>query len=350
MGFETEQRLRVWSTRSVAPRRGFKCWVDVICAELIELEVRTSNPESFDASLRQWQLGPIQLNDVYTREPQDVRRTKEGIRRNAKVHFELVYVRSGGLFYKHYGKTFAVGEHECVLIDSTEPYSFRSSGCTSGTTLQIPQKWLRSWIARPEEGVANVIRDTSPWASAFLATLRALSTRSIENIGSGEAVSERVASLLMLAMHPLVSDMSTGRSDRRLREIIQLIRNRAHDETLNPDKVAALGRISKRSLHALFSAAGTTFSKELLSIRLERAREHLSDPRFSGIRVSDIGWRCGFVDASHFARRFTERFGISPSAYRRTTPPRSAADLPADTKPGSEPRLGNAGHTAGCIT
>ena len=326
MGIGAGHRPRVWSTASVEPGRRFKCWVDIICAELIELEVRTRNPQSFDASLRQLQLGPIQLNHVYTREAQDVRRTREAIGRNAKVHFELVYVRSGGLVYEHYGKTFAVGQNECVLIDSTEPYSFRSSVCTSGTTLQIPQKWLRFWIAEPEEGVAHVIRDATPWGSAFLATLRALSTPSIETVGPGEMISEQVAGLLRLAMHPQAGGPGTQRSGKRFREITQLVQSWAHDETLNPDKVATLGGMSKRSLHALFAAAGTTFSKELMGIRLERARQHLENPLFSGIRVSNIGSRCGFVDASHFTRRFTERYGVSPSAYRRTAAARSAAE------------------------
>ena len=319
---------RVWSTASVEPGRGFKCWVDVICSELIELEVRTDRPESFNASLRQMQLGPLQLNHVYTREPQDARRTREAIGRNTRLEFELVYVRTGGLLYKHYGKTFTVGENECVLIDSTEPYSFRSSVCTSGTTLQIPQEWLRFWIAKPEAGVAHVVRDATPWGSAFLATLRALSTHAIENIGLGEMISEQVASLLRLAMHPQVGAIGTEKSDRRFREVLQLVRNWAHDEALNPDKVAALSGISKRSLHAIFSEAGTTFSKELMTIRLERARQHLIDPLFGRVRVSNIGWRCGFTEASHFTRRFTERYGMSPSAYRLTNCPRSGTELP----------------------
>ncbi len=317
---------RGWSTASGDPGRGFKCWVDVICSELIELEVSTDRPESFNASLRQLQLGPIQLNHVYTREPQDARRTRQAIGRNTRLEFELVYVRTGGLLYKHYGKTFTVGENECVLIDSTEPYSFRSSVCTSGTTLQIPQEWLRFWIARPEAGVAQVVRDATPWGCAFLATLRALSVQAIENIGPGEMVSEQVASLLRLAMHPQVGAIVTEESDRRFRDVLQRVRNWAHDETLNPDKVAALCGISKRSLHAVFARDGTTFSKELMTIRLERARRHLVDPLFGRIRVSDIGWRCGFTEDSDLARRFTERYGMSPSAYRLTNHQRIGTD------------------------
>jgi len=301
----------------VEPGRAFNYWVNVICAELIELEVSTVNPARFDASLRQMQLGPIQLNHVYTREAQDVRRTRQAIGRNAKSLYELVYVRSGMLVYRHYGRTFTVGENECVLIDNTEPYAFSSSVGTSGTTLQIPQKWLRSWIARPEEGVAKVISEATPWGGAFLATLRTLGALPSDNLGPGEVISEQVASLLRLAMDPLVDGSDSQKSGRRFREISQLLHSWAHDDTLDPDKVAALAGISKRSLQALLAAAGTTFSKELLSIRLERARRHLDDPRFSRIRVSEIGWRCGFVDASHFARRFTERFGTSPSEYRQ---------------------------------
>lgn len=336
MNIGTGHPPRIWSTRSVRPGHGFKCWVDIICAEVIELEVSTCNPESFDASLRQFQLGPIQVNHVDTREAQEVRRTPEAIGRNAKDLFEVVYVRTGGLLYKHYGKTFAVAPNECVLIDCTEPYSFRSSACTSGTTLQMPQKWLRSWIPKPEGGVAEVVRDESPWAGAFLATLRALSVQPMVSIGPREMISEQVAGLLRLAIQPLVGGSGTERSARSFRELVQLLRNRAHDETLNPDKVAALGGMSKRSVHALFSAAGTTFSKELMSIRLDRARQHLDDALFAGIRVSDIGDRCGFADASHFARRFTERYGISPGAYRRATLRRGAAAAASDAQNAAE--------------
>jgi AraC-like DNA-binding protein len=322
----------------VEPARRFKYWVDTVCSELIELEVRTGSPQNFDASLRQSQLGPIQLNHVYTREAQVVRRTSQAIGRSAKVHFELVYVRSGGLIYKHYGKTLTVGQNECVLIDSTEPYSFNSSACTSGITLQLPQKWLRTRMAKPEDGVAHVISNATPWGCAFLAMLSALSVQSLENIGPLEVLSEQVANLLGLAMYSLVGGVGTDRSGRRFRQIIQLLHNWAHDETLDPDKAATLGGMSKRSLQALFSAAGTTFSKELMSIRLERARQHLDDPQFRNIRVSNIGWRCGFVGASHFTRRFTERYGISPGDYRRASlsRPCTSSCLPVQSDPADE--------------
>jgi DNA-binding HxlR family transcriptional regulator len=44
---------------------------------------------------------------------------------------------------------------------------------------------------------------------------------------------------------------------------------------------------------------------------------HAVVARFGKMSVSEIGWRCGFVDSSHFARRFQQKFGKSPSQYRR---------------------------------
>jgi transcriptional regulator GlxA family with amidase domain len=51
-------------------------------------------------------------------------------------------------------------------------------------------------------------------------------------------------------------------------------------------------------------------------MRLERAAEMLRDRRFNGYRAGDIAWTCGFANASHFARRFRAKYGVSPVNYR----------------------------------
>jgi AraC family transcriptional regulator, positive regulator of tynA and feaB len=54
----------------------------------------------------------------------------------------------------------------------------------------------------------------------------------------------------------------------------------------------------------------------LYACRLERARRLLRDKRFDGLGIAEIAWNCGFSEPSHFTRRFRERFGSPPSAYR----------------------------------
>jgi transcriptional regulator GlxA family with amidase domain len=69
----------------------------------------------------------------------------------------------------------------------------------------------------------------------------------------------------------------------------------------------------------LFAQSGTTFGHELLRIRLELARRLLGDRRFGKISIGEVAARCGFVEPSHFARRFRAKYGQGPTEFRRAT-------------------------------
>lgn len=323
----TSPQARYWSTASVEPDRALRFWLDVICSQLVELDVRPQRSECFEAWMLQRPLGPVSLNFIYTREPQEVWRTEQAIHRSRESRFDLLYVSKGSFTFDHYGRSFALEEDECVLIDSTEPYFFRSSALAAGTSLQIPQSWLKSWVAAPQDGVARVITTQTPWGRALVATLAALSPKSIEDLPlSGDVVSEQVASLLTLAIGGGASaPQSSGRRRSLYAQVARSLREQAHDENLSPTLVAQRHGISKRYLHTLFAASGTTFGAELMSIRLERARLHLSNPQFRHLSVSEIGWRCGFTDSGHFTRRFHQRYGMSPRALRRNALPAAEA-------------------------
>jgi AraC-like DNA-binding protein len=66
----------------------------------------------------------------------------------------------------------------------------------------------------------------------------------------------------------------------------------------------------------LFAAHGTSYGAELLRVRLELAARLLHQPQFGDLPVTEIAWRAGFADPSHFYRRFRERFGMPPGVFR----------------------------------
>ncbi|MNR67817.1 DNA-binding transcriptional activator FeaR [compost metagenome] len=45
-------------------------------------------------------------------------------------------------------------------------------------------------------------------------------------------------------------------------------------------------------------------------------RADLCNPRYSALSVSEIAYRAGFNNASHFSRSFKQRYGAAPSSYR----------------------------------
>jgi AraC-like DNA-binding protein len=66
----------------------------------------------------------------------------------------------------------------------------------------------------------------------------------------------------------------------------------------------------------LFAHASTTFGNELMRTRLESARRLLSDKRYDALSVSEVAARSGFLEPSHFARRFRKAFGSGPTEFR----------------------------------
>ncbi|WP_425523513.1 GlxA family transcriptional regulator [Jiella flava] len=73
--------------------------------------------------------------------------------------------------------------------------------------------------------------------------------------------------------------------------------------------------LSMRQLDRLFAAhRHTTFAKDYLRIRLERAHLFL---RQSALPIAEIAFATGFANQAHFARRFRAHFGMPPSQVRR---------------------------------
>lgn len=59
---------------------------------------------------------------------------------------------------------------------------------------------------------------------------------------------------------------------------------------------------------------GRNFSDKLTQIRIEKAKELLSDPDAT---VKDVAWRVGFADPSYFSKTFRKTTGITASNYRK---------------------------------
>lgn len=78
--------------------------------------------------------------------------------------------------------------------------------------------------------------------------------------------------------------------------------------------IAAMLRLSERTLQRYLRSEGTSFAEVLETTRRELALVHLRDPQLS---VEEIALLLGYSDARPFARAFRAWTGTTPSAYRR---------------------------------
>lgn len=87
-----------------------------------------------------------------------------------------------------------------------------------------------------------------------------------------------------------------------------------YGEAVNLQSLAALSGLTTRSLIRRFKqATGDTPTSYLQAIRIEAAREHLENSRWS---VEDVTRLVGYEDVSSFSRLFRKQTGLAPGTYR----------------------------------
>lgn len=310
--FET----RHWSTAQAPDGNKVEFWKDVICEAVFELDFSLTSQSNFRASINQRSLGPIGMSAMETLGQQTVRRTPRAIARSGYAQFEFVTIQEGQMFLEHCGHDVVINAGDSVLIDSRRPYDFSTAGQLRNLSFHIPVPWLQRWTATPEKMVARPIRKETPWGKAILAMIRTMPphTRDVwpANI---HLYADQLAGALTLALTE-EGATSTGSTMQIYQRAMDFLHENAHDSDLDATMLANMLQISVRYMHKIFASKGTTYSTELLGVRLELAARMLGDSHFSDLPVAEIAWRAGFRDPSHFSRRFRERFAKTPGSFR----------------------------------
>ena len=87
-------------------------------------------------------------------------------------------------------------------------------------------------------------------------------------------------------------------------------------QPLNLDELAKMAGLNRNKLNEQFRLLfGDTVFSWLREQRLQNARQLLDD---SQISVQAIAETCGYVSPPQFSRAFKQRFGLSPSEYRKS--------------------------------
>lgn len=308
------QESRCWSTADVESRHALAYWLDTICDSFLEVDIESPDRHRFNGRLEQSDFGPATLSLVDA-DAQTVNRTRARIARSRYAAFFLLQLRSGQMRLQQSGHEAHLQSGDSVLINCNEPYRLDCITPTRGVALRFPHDWLRAWVPAPEDIAARPFHATTGWSAALCAALTSLDGATELALPAG-VVAEQLAALLALAAGPDTQAPSVTARDKLLSRLKRTLQDRCYEPELTPTAVAELHGISKRYLHYLFAQANTTFSHELMRVRLECAHRLLSDARFAKIPVGDVAARCGFVDPSHFARRFRSAYGQGPTQYR----------------------------------
>ena len=116
-----------------------------------------------------------------------------------------------------------------------------------------------------------------------------------------------------------------SRHDRVLRQIRDLLHDRV-DRSVTLRELSAISSLSRFQLTRLFeNAYGVPLHAYHLHVRLEEAKLRLR----SGQSIATVASDLGFVDQSHFHRRFRGWFGMTPGQWRSAHGYKTGAGAPA---------------------
>lgn len=234
--------------------------------------------------------------------------------------YVLRYMSKGCIWFGGRNLDVTCGAGSFMVLSQARSFEVRHSGMSSSISLALPGGLLKAQIRDIDQlcftpvacsdGTADVLRQLMSQVWTNRASLSYEDSKSVAG----------AATQLMRAVFRPLGEASQCRErpiSSRALEMGQVIEFYLDRDDLNADFIAARMGISKRYLSEIAARQGTTLGKLILLKRLERCREDLQDPTQNSRSVTDIAFSWGFKDSSHFSHRFSEHFGLSPSAFRR---------------------------------
>jgi AraC-like DNA-binding protein len=214
-------------------------------------------------------------------------------------------------------------DREIAPIDAVHPYRVRFEGSTAAPSeamctkidldrLGVPYPTLRRAMPRLA---------ASPVYKLFQSHMAGLPAAATEAEGTpaanflGNATTELARALIASAANDdmLSRDTLANVISARLDAYIE---RHATDQEITPKQIAHEHGISTRYLYLIFARRGLSLEQQIIHHRLEHARRELALPSESHRTVEAIAYRAGFGHPQHFARRFRERYGLTPGEWR----------------------------------
>ncbi len=315
--------LESFSTSEVPVNRRLDYWNELTGNAFTPLVSDPLDRHAFAGQLTRTQVGDIRLAEARS-EPAIVHHSRQHVARAREALYMLCLQLDGFSVTRQQGRESVLRYGDFHLLDSTRPYQLSFQQPNRMLVLAIPQRDLARRLANPESIIGLPMSGKAGLPSLMSSLLCGFwqQRRSGEDRYLSPRFSEALLDLIASA-YASVAGAGAEHSSvavARREQVRTCIETHLHDPALTPRRVAEAVHLSPRRLHQLFESDGETIGVYILRRRLEECARAMSDPSQRGRTVTEIAFLHGFNNASHFGRVFRERFGATPSEFRRRPP------------------------------
>ena len=307
------------TTETVPEHERFDYWHDVICRTYVHIDAETlPSDRTFRAELVAADAGPVTFSRVRA-EPHHVRRSNALIESRPHDTFMLSLMLRGAGILAQERRQVALREGDAALYDGSRPFTLALPDRFDMIVLQFARDALLQRCPLAGQLTASRLRGDAPAVTPLSSFLRSIQPPAL---GEGTTVARQVgSSMLDILAVTLAEQLGTEPAPdaRRKKYFLRAcahINMQVDDPDLDPSRIASAIGVSVRYLHMLFRENGTSVTKYVFRRRLARCHDDLVDASKAQISITDIAHAHGFKSSAHFARKFGEAYGATPSSIR----------------------------------
>ncbi|GJE13260.1 helix-turn-helix domain-containing protein [Methylobacterium longum] len=310
---------KIFSTADVHPRDRFDYWMGTIRENIIRNDAVPACRRAFKAMLSAGSIGSVNL----TLSSSSAVRVSHTTHHTGQPSDDQLFVfmpLAGSKVLQQSGRQTVLKPGQFAVIDPRLPHEAIFSDASETLTLISDRKLLESRLGAVQDLTARPIGlDTAEGqlASGYLKMLPSQAGRL--SSAAADVVEVQLLDLVALALGKSREEhISCGSSARLLvrTKLYAVIDARLSDPKLDAAAIAKAAGVGVRYANAVLADENTSLGRLVQSRRLERCRTALADPAQGHRSVSEIAYRWGFSDMTHFGRRFRAAYGLLPSEFR----------------------------------
>jgi AraC-like DNA-binding protein len=207
---------------------------------------------------------------------------------------------------------------ELCLLDHARTYQLEHGDGMRTLCVDIPRATLDALLPAPQRAVGLRLSPRRSAVRLLTGLLRDLGAELHPGALASftPAFAQGLLGFIVEAYAGEPDSLPETAAEVRLAALRARIDARLTEPGLSPRDIAGEAGISERRLRALLALEGEGFTAYLLRRRLERCAGWLRDPQWRNFSITQIAFRAGFNNVTHFGHTFRERYGVTPRDWR----------------------------------
>jgi AraC-like DNA-binding protein len=237
-------------------------------------------------------------------------------------YYYLIYQARGRSEVLQCGHPAVLNPGDMTLVRSGEPLELIHRGLIRHLSFHLPGEVVRKAFGPSQVPVARRLASQNALGSLIAGLVQQVHCRSSElSTIQSPALADAMAALLVPLLTQNECDAARDAVAGELEAVTatnvrRFVDANLRNPSISPRSIARALGCSVRHVHRAFEASGTTISQYIRIRRLDSCGRDLRDPACVHETVTEIAFRWGFAEVSHFSRSFKEHFGLSPREYR----------------------------------